>query len=259
MVAVLAGCRQRVTDPAHVTVTNTYLASAVYDVSGRVLNVFSLAQPGMCPGHFDMSPEQLRRLLGSHLLLHFDFQSGIADQLERWDRPIVPVQGRAGMCIPQTYLDTCREIIPHLAEQTSLAVVDYAARLKSLETRLERTTSHIRGHMEQHHLSGAKVLCSYHQADFARWLGLEVVQTFRGIDSSDPGSIEACMRIGRELQVAFVIANLQEGTELARRMAREIGSRLVVFSNFPNTSAYPEHAFEQLIMANVDQLIQACP
>jgi hypothetical protein len=31
-------------------------------------------------------------------------------------------------------------------------------------------------------------------------------------------------------------------------MAQEIGSRLVVFSNFPDTSTYPEHAFEQLIM-----------
>jgi ABC-type Zn uptake system ZnuABC Zn-binding protein ZnuA len=239
-------------------VTNTYLASAVHDVSGGILNVFCLAKPGVCPGHFDMSPEQLRRLLGSHLLLHFDFQSGIADQLERWGRPIVPILGRGGMCIPQTYLDTCREIIPHLVEQALLPAVDYTAQLKLLEARLEHATSHIREQIEQHRLSGTKVLCSHHQADFARWLGLDVVQTIRGIDSSDPGSIEVCIRIGREQQIAFVIANLQEGMELPRRMAQEIGSRLVVFSNFPDTITHPDHAFEQLILANVDHLIQAC-
>jgi hypothetical protein len=54
----------------------------------------------------------------------------------------------------------------------------------------------------------------------------------------------------------MVIANLQEGTELPDRIARQLNSRLVIFSNFPDTQSHPGGAFEHLLRSNVNNLIQ---
>ncbi len=79
------GCRQKNEPPqtVEVAVTNTYLQAAVNDLTAGGVEVFCLMPPGMCPGHFDMSPEQIRRLLNSKALFRFDFQAGIDDKLKR--------------------------------------------------------------------------------------------------------------------------------------------------------------------------------
>ena len=69
MVAVLLGCLaasdQRVSSavpsPA-IAASSSYLASAVRDVMGDDQSVLVLAEPGMCPGHFDLRPSQVRQL-----------------------------------------------------------------------------------------------------------------------------------------------------------------------------------------------------
>ena len=255
---VPAGCRRKENAPVacEVAVTNTYLQSAVNDITADGIDVFCLAPPGMCPGHFDMSPEQLRRLLNSKALFRFDFQAGLDDKLKRTDTPIISIQGLPGMCIPQTYLQTCRQILPGLTEHTSISQTACEENLRQLEVRLNEVSTTLKEQLDRNGLTGTKVLCSCHQAEFAKWLGLEVVAAFKGVDGMTPADIETCLRAGRADNVQIVIANLQEGTELPGRIAHQLNSRLVVFSNFPNTTSYSCRAFEHLLQSNVDNLLQ---
>ena len=237
-----------------VSVTNTYLASAVREMCGDSVQVFCLAPPGMCPGHFDLTPEQFRRLLDSNLLFRFDFQQNLDSAVQRIRERVVSIQGRTGLCIPQTYLETCREVMPFV-EKTLTTPEMLEVRFAALDARLERLSEIARSRVRDAGLEGAKVLVAHHQSAFAEWLGLEVVGTFRNAEVMTPGEIEACLAAARQGEAHLVIANLQEGTDLARNMARAVGARLVVFSNFPDTRAEVEHAFDHLILSNVDHLL----
>ena len=74
-----AGCGKVDEDENNVeiAVTNTYIQSAVQDFLGNDKSVFCLTSPGMCPGHFDMRPSQIRELSKCRLLVRFDFQEGL--------------------------------------------------------------------------------------------------------------------------------------------------------------------------------------
>ncbi|MBN1816968.1 MAG: zinc ABC transporter substrate-binding protein [Sedimentisphaerales bacterium] len=256
--AAVLGCKQK-QEPsfrAEVTVTNTYLQSAVRDLAGKT-NIFCLAPPGMCPGHFDLSPEQIRSLLQSRILFRFDFQAGLDDKLNRVDSPIVEIAGRPGMCIPRTYLETCHEMVPFLETHLPDSSLDYRDNYRLLETRLIRFSEQIQSRVKESDFFGKKTIASRHQADFIQWLGLEVVATFRSAEVMTPAEIENCLRVARNNAVQIVIANAQEGTTLPRHIAEQLNARLVVFSNFPDTTAYPENAFEQLVRSNLNQLIES--
>ena len=250
------GCGRAPESPAgrEVSVTNTYLESAVRDLCGEEVGVFCLAPPGMCPGHFDLAPEQVRRLLASPVVFRFDFQQSLDGALKRIKGRVAPVRGRPGMCIPETYIETCREMAPFLeGELVPLDVLD--ARIGRLETRLAALGEEVRGRVQESAWHGAKVLSSHRQSDFAQWLGLDVVGTFRSAEVMTPTQIEMCLSVARENDVRIVIANLQEGTELAGRMAEAVGARLVVFSNFPDTGEASQYAYDHLVRSNVDRLL----
>jgi len=79
------GCEKRtdVENGAEIAVTNSYLGSAVLDLCGYDTGILCLAPPGMCPGHFDISPSQVKRLCDCKVLLLFDFQKQVAETLSR--------------------------------------------------------------------------------------------------------------------------------------------------------------------------------
>ncbi|MBN1123855.1 MAG: zinc ABC transporter substrate-binding protein [Sedimentisphaerales bacterium] len=253
---LVIGCRTKQDSypAAEISVTNTYLQSAIRDLCGAT-EVFCLAPPGMCPGHFDLSPEQIRSLLDSKILFRFDFQAGLDEKLNRINGPIISITGRSGMCIPQTYLEACREIVPFLEKHVPGRSQDCQENYRHLERRLAEISDRIHIRVKESDMLGVSVIASHHQADFVRWLGLEVVATFRSAEVMTPSEIESCLRLAREKEVQIVIANAQEGTELPRNIAQHLNGRLVVFSNFPDTIEYHENAFEQLLEFNLDQLL----
>ena len=80
-----AGCGNKPSEDsaAEIAVTNSYLGCAVLDLCGDDTEVLCLAPPGMCPGHFDISPSQVKQLCDCRMLLLFDFQKSVAETLSR--------------------------------------------------------------------------------------------------------------------------------------------------------------------------------
>jgi adenine/guanine phosphoribosyltransferase-like PRPP-binding protein len=97
------------------------------------------------------------------------------------------------------------------------------------------------------------VVCSTHQAEFAKSLGLNVVSTFLGRDMATPANMGQCLTAAENKQIRFVIANKQEGIELAKVLADRLHARLVVFSNFPDTGV-EKMDFDTMVLENISQL-----
>ena len=253
---LLVGCRGDTQQPeADVASAGSYLTAAVRDLLGPNAPVDSLAGPGNCPGHFDISPHQVARLARCKVLFRFDeFQSGFDRKLQQAvDRGlrIVPVKTPGGMCEPDTYLAACRQIADALvtAEMLSRRAAD--ARLAEIETRLKTTAAQVRRRMASSGLSGAAVLAGNHQELFCRFLGLNVVGVFSAADA--PAEMNRAVRKGKENAVKLVIGNVPQGRTVPDRFARELNARVVMFENFPSLAPGRER-FDAMLLTNLDRL-----
>lgn len=260
-IALLAGCRNREAgqDQPEIAVTNSYLQSAVEDLCGEDMNTLCLAPPGMCPGHFDMSPSQVSELCKCKILLLFDFQKSIEGSLSRMkDNGLQMgiVKTQPGLCVPQTYVAICREVADILSAEYPGRAEQYEQRLSSIQKRMEKTQAQLHASVAQSGAASANVIASNHQAHFTRWLGLETIATFAGSDMETMSNISDCLSKAEGRDVRFVIANKQEGTALAESMANRLHAKAVVFSNFPVLDA-DGAAFDQLLAENVQALVKA--
>jgi zinc transport system substrate-binding protein len=261
VVLAVGGCRESSapSDGADIAVTNSYLECAVRDLCGDEVKVMCLAPPGMCPGHFDISPAQVRQLRGCRVLLLFDFQQKVEANLARLkDKGLKThlVQGPAGLCVPQAYLAVCREVAQVLSGAYPDRAAQFAERLAAVEARLAGLSDELRASVRESGAASAEILVSDHQAEFAEWLGLEPVATFVGSDIETVSNLDHCLQEAAGRNIRFVVANQQEGTSLAEALAARLWARTVVFSNFP-----PEvgngTGFDELLRANVRSLLEA--
>jgi zinc transport system substrate-binding protein len=258
---LVAGCGKKADTENHaeIAVTNSYLGCVVLDLCGDDTEILCLAPPGMCPGHFDISPVQVKQLCDCRILLLFDFQKSIVQTLSRvrergLQTALVAEPG--GLCVPETYLAICRKVSDILSSEYPERTAQFQQRLEAIENNLTQLQQELSGIMQQAGLSSAKVLASNHQVGFASWLGLETIATFVGSDIETVAGIDHCLKKAEGQEIRFVIANKQEGTALAKALAERLGAKAVVFSNFPELRGQTS-GFQTLLRANVEALSRA--
>ena len=258
---VLAGCRNKdgQRNQPEIAVTNSYLQCILCDLWPGKKNILCLTPPGMCPGHFDISPTQVNQLCKCRILLLFDFQKGFEDSLLRIKEKGLKtgfVRALPGLCMPETYLAACKDVGSILSAEYPDRKVEYNKRLKLIEKRLANLGSELLVKIKQSGLESARVLTSNHQAEFAKWLGLDVVATFVGRDTETVSNIHQCLEKARKRTVRFIIANKQEGTALADALAERLEAKVVVFGNFPDVAG-GQNDFDRLLLKNVQALLSA--
>jgi ABC-type Zn uptake system ZnuABC Zn-binding protein ZnuA len=257
---ILNGCKNTAGDRSQpeIAVTNSYLQCVVKDLCEGQKEVFCLTPPGMCPGHFDISPGQVSKLCRCKIVLRFDFQKGIDESLSRMKDKglkIGSVRALPGLCVPETYLAACRDVCSILSQQYPEREEQYKQRVKLIERRLENLSGELLSKIKQSGLGTAKVLASNHQAQFCNWLGLETIATFVGSDTETASNIQKCIEKADEYNISFIVANKQEGTALANALAERLGAKVVVFGNFPDVDNRPDN-FDRLLLENVQALLE---
>lgn len=265
MAAMAGGCRsagngdETAASASRVAASNSYLEAAVVDLLGGDTHVLRLAEPGMCPGHFDIRPSQVDELRRCRLLLRFDFQSSMDGRLANLTKrglSIGVIRPPGGLCEPASYREICRQVADALVA-TDLCVRPAAdARLAEIEARVREREAWCRRQVAEADWAGKAVVCSAHQEGFCRWLGLSVAATFSGADTASIGQIEDAIRQSERARVRLVIANLPEGRRLADALAKRLGVGVIVFGNFP-TMRPDQSTFDDLLTANVSELVRA--
>jgi len=242
-----------------IAITTSYLEAAARDLLGDNLSVVRLAEPGTCPGHFDIRPSQVAELRQCRALLRFDFQKSLDAKLAGTDtnQPrVAQVTLNGGKCRPDSYLAACRQIADHLVALDLLARTNANTRLQAITSRLEHLSRDASNRVARVGLAGLPVIASAHQRDFCEWLGLKVVATFRAADTASIGEIEAAIDAGQLAQIKLLIANLPEGRRIADALAERLKARVVVFENFP-ALRHGRVSFDEMLSANVETLLRA--
>lgn len=264
VVLVPCGCGRDAPDSRpgnalEVVATTSILECAVRDVGGEDFRVCRLVPPHSCPGHFDLTPADLRRITRAPLFIRHDYQSYLHAKLSRaGKRPRrgVAIPSRGAQTIPANYLAVCRKVCDALSELTP-------DKAPALETRLAQTAERVRKAeadviAQARGLKGRIVLASHLQADFCRWMGLVVAATFDDADQASLKGVEQAVEQARQAKASAVVCNLQRGLREGRALAERLGLPLVVLSNFPE--AGPDRGgYLGLLRRNVQALVRGLP
>ncbi|MCG2684084.1 MAG: hypothetical protein L6306_10790 [Planctomycetales bacterium] len=259
---LVAGCgpsaEPAALDDMPVAVSSPYLEAAVTDVLGWKVPLVRLAGPGMCPGHFDIRPSQIRELSKCRLLVRFDFQEGldkkIAGRTDGTPRTVV-VEPPGGLCVPDTYLAVCRRLAEHFVADGTLSQKDADARLAEIERRAAALRKEAVGKIDSAGLRDAPVLCGGHQSEFCRWLGLRVAAEFPSAEAASTGRLDRAVRDADAAGVRLIVANEPEGRRAADALADRLHARVVVFANFPEPGK--QRAFDAMVRRNLSALTAA--
>jgi ABC-type Zn uptake system ZnuABC Zn-binding protein ZnuA len=256
-IVILSGCKSKNEVSPRIAASNSYIESAVIDILGNDEKILRLAEPGMCPGHFDIQPAQVDRLRKCKLILKFDFQKLIEERIldKNATTPvIVSIKPGSGLCCPKTYLAVCVQTAEALIANGFASKQDVENRLKEIVLRLQELEKRCDTLVKESGLKGEPVLASAHQKEFCQWLGLNVVGSFTAADITGFQEIENAIDVGKIRNVRFIIANKPEGRRLADALADRLKARVVVFGNFPEDSQ--NLLFDNLVLNNLQALVQ---
>ena len=257
MIATVQGCHEKSCTPRNrVAVTNTFLAAAVNDVTNCGADVILLAGPGMCPGHFDIRPNQIDEMRSARILLRMDFQKSLDTRLKSLTDGGLEIFGikiSGGLCQPESYLSACQQIANCLVQREIITKEAAEKRLDEISKRISRVENE--NLLRVAKLENVAVVSSVHQSQFCRWLGLRVVAGYGGADTALPSHINEVVKEGCEGGVKIIVANAPEGRKVADSLAERLNAKVVMFDNFPADKKSPT-AFDDLISKNVSALIE---
>ncbi|NLX55526.1 MAG: zinc ABC transporter substrate-binding protein [Planctomycetaceae bacterium] len=243
-----------------ISVASPFLAAVTRELVGETIPLLTLAEPGMCPGHFDLRPSQVRQAQRCQVVVRFDFQQSLDARLTATRGPsptIAAVHVSGGMCEPQSYVEAGRQVADALVAAGLLARDAADERLVAVEQRMDALQAWAREQIVSAGLDQVAVMASRHQADFCRSLGLHVVATFPSVDESIPSEINRAVQQGQKSGIAWVVANLPEGRQAADALADRLSAQVVVFGNFPDGQG--TDSFDRLVRDNVTSLVKAVP
>jgi zinc transport system substrate-binding protein len=233
------------------------LAAAVHEVlpEGGGVRVVTLIPPGACPGHFDLPPSVVGDLRAARVVLCHDYQSSLKDRLAGLGAPasaLLVAETPGSLLIPENYLSLVRRTADLLADRLPDRREAIRSGARSADERIKAFDESLRRDVQTRPWAGARIVASRHQEPFCRRLGLEVIRALGRPEDIAPKDWAADLTS----PAALVVANLQEGTQAAEALGRNLKIPVVVFSNFPGAPGYGK-TYEALIRANLARLDEA--
>jgi len=256
--ALLAPLAQAATERAVVVTTPSVLGAAAQAVGGEGVAVETILPPGSCPGHFDLEPAQVRRLLSATVFFRHEFQDFLDSRLLANDLPpdrIAALPAPGGLCIPDTLATLAREAADELAARLPDEATSLRARAAALAAEAQTRGAALRQRTARLH--GKPVAAAPHQAAFLRWLGLEVVCVLPGGDDPAPGVISRTLAEIRTAGARAGVGNVPSGRRLPAALAESAALPLAMFDNFPSSCTPAD--YWAMLDRNVDALLAAFP
>jgi zinc transport system substrate-binding protein len=247
------GCATESTSKLKVVTSTSLIAQVVEQVGGDKVDVVNIIPPAQCPGHFDVTPGDIRKLADAELfLLHgwngemfsdeliasagntelasYQVDAAVGDN-DNWMTP--PVQAAA--------VDSVVEILCQADEANCAyyedAAQDYKDAISAEDTALQARLAAI-------DTASVNVLCSNKLEGLVKWAGFNIVAMYGRPDSLTPQVVRELVDEGRDGGVTLIIDNMQSGADAGAGLAEELGCARVTLSNFPggydNTETWAE-------------------
>jgi zinc transport system substrate-binding protein len=242
IVPVLAGCAEEETDRLEVVTTTSLIAQIVERVGGELVDVVNIIPPSQCPGHFDVSPGDIKKLANAKLFLLHGWQGEMFSEeliasADNPDLTTVKIDVAVGDNdnwmtpeVQQAAVDKIADALSQVDGENSAAYQKAAAEYNG---EVEAKGAEIEARLAEEDLAGINVMCSNQLTGLVRWMGLNIITTYGRPDSLTPEVVRELVDTGREENVTLIIDNLQSGQDAGAGLAEELGCKRIIFTNFP--------------------------
>ncbi|HAF71304.1 MAG: Periplasmic solute binding protein [Acetothermia bacterium 64_32] len=216
-----------------VVATSAVLADLVEKVGGEEVVVASIIPAGFCPAHYDLRPSDLLAIARAELVLYHGIEPWLETMLANVNPDARVEQLSGAWNTPQPMLEKAQAIAGLLAELLPDQAEDFSARAQALTNEVKALEEELLARAAELGLGEVPAIVMAWQADFARWLGLNVVATYPPEERLSLKDLAELVELGRQAQAALVIDNLQSGVSFGGRLAHELAAVHVVLTNFP--------------------------
>jgi len=247
-------CRANDDPPPVVVAGSAMIAAAVRGLAGEDrVAVVGLQPPGACPGHFDLSPEQLRQVRSAAVVMHHHYQRQLVTRLGAADgKPgFVSLESAGSLCLPEPQLALLRQVADTLDP-----LLDPAGRreMERRRAKLEKEIQTIAAEIDAAAAQWADrpVVASEMQREFVERLGMRVVAELRRPEALGPRDWARL----RGANAALVIGNLQSDAPAAEALAKRAELPVAVLSNFPGAEGFGAD-YAALVRANLGRIAAA--
>ena len=239
------GCREISTHKIKVVTTTTLIATLVKAIGKDKIDVVTIVPGGMCPGHFDVKPDDIKKLSTAKVLINHGWEvwtSDLLNSVENENLLTKTIKIEGNWMIPNIQILAGEEITKTLCEIDPQNSPFYKKNLNHYKKEVNSVAVEVKNTDFQ----GKKVVCSEYQAEFLKWLGFKVVATYESSEDPTIKNLAEIMSTAKRENVHIVIDNLQSGSKVGEQIAEEIGAKYIVLTNFPLSDSYTESLKENI-------------
>ena len=260
----LGACAPAKTVNLNVVTSTSLIAQIVTRVAGDDVSVINIIPPAQCPGHFDVKPGDIQKLVDADLFLIHGWQGEkfsqeLIDSADNPDLTVVSLDIQTtesdNWMVPSVQREATDRIADALCQVDSENSAAYQQRAAEYSSAISVKETDLRAELDQLDLSAINVMCAEMQAGFVVWLGLNIITSYGRPDTFTPQEVRELVDTGRETGVSLIIDNLQSGQDAAKAVAEELGCSRIILSNFPGGFTDTE-TWEKAIDRNVALVLE---
>jgi zinc transport system substrate-binding protein len=242
---------------------SSLISDIVQDVTGGRLVTRTVIPPGVCPGHYAVSPSDIMALGNCTALFIHDYQqyfANINDAVAAADNPeltITVLNVTGNWMIPSVQADAVNSIARALEHMDPANAAYYQQRATEREQAVLAHGQEVENKLQQAGVSGVKVICADMQADFVSWAGFDIVAAFGRPEDLSLADMTQLADEANQDGAVLIIDNLQSSsTTLGASIEGDVDAIPVTISNFPGGFA-DTASWEKAIDENVNLLLAA--
>jgi zinc transport system substrate-binding protein len=212
----------------------------------------------VCPGSFDLKPEDAAKIMSARVFLIQPFQQPLAEKALKINPKIAVETIRTDdMTIPENYFRGIKEAENILAKYFPGMAGQFSSGVNSRVDEIRNAVINDMDYIQKVRKKNIHVLVSGFQAATARYLGLNVAGTFGGPESLKPKDLNGLLMAAKSSGATLIISNMT-GTHdsTADILNKSLKIKKVVFIVFPGVSGNGS-MFMNLWEYNLNQLKSA--
>ena len=242
IVPALTGCAEEETSQLKAVTTTSLIARIVERVGGELVDIVNIIPPSQCPGHFDVSPNDIKKLANARLFLLHGWQGEMFSEelIASADNPDlttviidVKVGENTNWMTPEVQQAAVDKIVAALSQGDSNNSAAYEKVAIEYKSEVQVKGAEVKARLAEEDLASINVMCAEQLTGLVRWMGLNIITTYGRPDSLTPEVVKELVDTGREENVILIIDNLQSGQDAGAGLAEELGCKRIIFTNFP--------------------------
>ena len=248
------GCGERPAEKLKLVTTTSLIGKIAQEVGKDKVDVVTIVPGGMCPGHFDVRPGDIKVLSDAQIFLIHGwepFVKKLLNSVQPRELVVKTLDIQGNWMVPDIQIkavDSITDILCEIDHKNGRYFRNNAATYK---TQILDISREIKQKAKDRKVSDINVVCSEMQEGFVRWFGFNVVATYGRPSELTAKNLRKVIDKARKEGVEIVVDNLQSGRDAGVPIIEEIRGVHVVLTNFPIGS------YTQSLQENVYKLLKA--